>query len=86
MGTSVYKREDPVIHPYCSPNNGGTYPGLHLLAITSRGIWQTTSVARSLRTAQQAVAADRLRREYAWRVLLSIVLVIEASLARVGGG
>jgi len=36
--------------------------------------------------AQQAVAADRLRRGYAWRVLPTIVLVIGASLARVGGG
>jgi len=36
--------------------------------------------------AQQAVAADRLRRGYARRVLPSIILIIEAGLARVGGG
>jgi len=36
--------------------------------------------------AQQAVAADRLWRGYAWRTLPSIVLVSVASLARVGGG
>jgi hypothetical protein len=39
-----------------------------------------------LKAAQQAVAADRLRRGYAWRVLPAIALIIGASLARVGGG
>jgi hypothetical protein len=33
-----------------------------------------------------AVAADRLQHGYAWRVLPAIVLVVEVSLARVGGG
>jgi len=36
--------------------------------------------------AQQAVAADRLRRGYAWRVLLSIASVVGVRLAKVGGG
>jgi predicted ATPase len=46
--------------------------------------WKPTPHGQS--AAHPAVAADHLRRGYAWRVLPTIVLVTGVSLARIGGG